>query len=260
MSITYQIRKWAVENKLAAQGLIALSTVALFYLGHVLGVLAEMLDWDPYAMFLLGAGTGILAWTLAPRKGEDFPIRYTYARQKVAMAIMLTSMTVGIGGWAICLERMDSELIIRMQSRQSEATMSPKFSTHASENRTDHILADWFHGGISKRVLKQTRRWFKRNILKHSLKRIEGVGGILVVLITLILASLIAFLSYSLSCNGQAALSALVGIGGLLIVLAFLNTILKKLKNNPPKKTRRKKKEVVPDSSLRHASTSPVST
>lgn len=243
MSITYQIRKWAAVNKHAAQGLIALSTIALFFLGHVLGVLAQMLGWDPYAMFLIGAGTGILAWTLAPRSGETFPIRHTYSRQKLAVVIMFMSTCIGIGGWAIWLENFDPLRSIQKTSHQTEAILGPQFSQKAkTDSKVEEAISNWFHGGISKRVTKRLKRLFKplsdpaRALLTFLL---------LLVAIGALLGSLV--LSCSLSCSGYQFLGILVTLGGICIAITALVWGLRILYPERHKMRINRKSKVVPD-------------
>ncbi|MFK8058046.1 MAG: hypothetical protein AB8F78_18105 [Saprospiraceae bacterium] len=243
MSISYNTRKWAADNKRFAQGLIVLSTVVLFFLGHVLGVLADMLNWDPYALFLIGAGSGVLAWTLAPRRGDTFPIRYTYARQKIAVVVMLTSINVGVGGGAICLERFAEQLEQPYTTSQTfvlqtEAAMAPKlFVETKPARRFDESLAKWFRGGISKRVTKRTRNALKKNLLRKSNTLGKIMGTIAILLLSGLLALLVAMLSCSLSCNGNIALSYIVLIGGLALVILLaaklLGSLYRKRGNDP---------------------------
>jgi len=250
MSITYQIRKWAAVNKHAAQGLIALSTIALFFLGHVLGVLAEILGWDPYAMFLIGAGTGILAWTLAPRKGEDFPIRYSYARQRVAVVIMLTSMTLGIGGWAICFEEylLPNEKSIQTAKPVSEAAIGATlFQGTQKTSKISKPLSDWFRGGISKRTLKHTRR-----IIKARLGAKPTTGQLLLhigysILIAWGVMAITIPLSCYFYCYGYQALAVIAGAGGLVLLIYLVVTLFKNLKQSSLENGARKK--VKPSSS-----------
>ena len=252
MSISHTIRRWAATNKRAAQGLIVLSTLTLFFLGHVLGVLAEMLGWDPYAIFLIGAGMGILAWTLAPRRGDTFPIRYTYARQKVSVVIMLTSLCVGIGGGAICLEQFSEPIDralknVQVEDFKNEAAIGPTFFQETTKKATvNHTLASWFHGGISKRVTKQVRLFLKKYVPKKN----NLAGQILATFFSLALAItlgiLLVHLSCSIACSGNEALALLLLVGGYTILIVVLIKTLD-LIYQKPKMEKRKKTELKPD-------------
>ncbi len=247
MSFSNSIRRWAFKHARLAQGLIAIATILLFFLGHIMGVLADELGWDAYAIFLIGIGTAMLAWTLAPRKDENFPIRYTYARQKVAVVVMLTSVCIGIGGWAICIERMDFRPTQPQKNQLYEAAIGPHLSQNTIVSLVERGLSNWFHGGISKALLKKTRRFANKNFEISSSKKDTVLAAIVVYFVALLLAFLVAILSCALSCNGQVVLAILVALGGLLLVLAFIDGNLEKIKSGAPKKTRRKVKKHQPD-------------
>lgn len=232
MSISYTIRNWANLNFRKARVLIVFIAVLLFYLSHLLGILMVSLEADPYAMFLVGTCFGILAWILAPRKKEDFPIRYSYANQQVAKVLILMSVCIGVGGGAMCLEHVPFSLEEPTSSDRSreqfEAIIGvPMFPTAKANKPLKRGVSKWFQGTISKRATKRMRAIIKKTPISESSSTGKVIATIGVLLLSLILVYLVGILSCSLSCNGQITLSYMVLIGGLGLVAFLAVSLLK---------------------------------
>ena len=239
MSISYSIRKWAANNIHLARGIIVFATILLFFLSHLIGVLAEELGVDMNAMFLVGTGTAILAWTLVPRKGEEFPIRYTYTRQQVAIALMLMSSCIGVGGAAICIDRFEhpTHTHKQVQSNNVKAVLGYNFSSKAKvQSRTVEALSNWFRGGVSKKATSVIRKVFKNIVPKKK----SAAGTILATIMSLFLAIALSYglllLSCSISCSGHEVLAIVVAIGGLSLIILGLIKVLNIIYIDPNKK------------------------
>jgi len=144
-------------------------------------------------------------------------------------------MTVGIGGLAICLERLDIQPKAHFQLQHSEAALGPILSMRGSEKRVSNGLADWFYGGFSKKTLKTVRKVIKFCSPKEITESTANLLTILSFLAAIGLSILVGVLSCSLACAGSQALSVLVLIGGIPLVKIMLVKTLKRIRSQPRK-------------------------